>query len=212
MQIEKPVIFVSHAATDRPIADILKAEIDRVFANGVDVFASSVPGTIKPGDDWLEKINENLSKSKAVIVLITPVSINRPWIWFEVGASWSKMLGGFGQIYPVYAPEIKVSELPEPLSRLNALSLGKEDQVKLLFQTLCEQFGFGNMKSFKGSKITKQLPKYSDLRIDQRDLRAGMIYSGPFEGYSIDELKEILDENYLYQSKLNYEDIPCVIG
>ena len=83
---EKPVIFISHAATDRPIAEILRSEMDRVFANGIHVFASSVPGIVKPGADWLNDIKENLAKATAVVVLITPVSINRPWIWFEVGA------------------------------------------------------------------------------------------------------------------------------
>ncbi len=197
MQIEKPVIFISHASTDKPIANILKSEIDRVFANGVHVFASSVPGVLKPGDDWLNQIKDNLENAKAVIVLITPVSINRPWIWFEVGASWSRMLDGSGRIYPLCAPEIDFLDLPEPLSRLQALSLGKAEQVKLFFQALCDQFGFGNMKGFKGSAITTRLPKYSDLKIDQSDLNTGTIYSGPYEGYSDAELEEVLYDLFL---------------
>jgi hypothetical protein len=134
MQIEKPVVFVSHAATDQPFAIILKAEIDRVFANGVHVFASSVPGVIMPGADWLEAVKGGLESAKAVVVLITPVSINRPWIWFEVGASWSKTLEGSGRIYPLCAPEIDFSELPEPLNRLQALSLGKAEHVRSCFR------------------------------------------------------------------------------
>lgn len=206
MKIEKPVIFVSHAATDKPIAEILKAEIDRVFANGVYVFASSVPGVMKPGSDWLNNVKENLDKAKAVVVLITPVSINRPWIWFEVGASWSKMIEGEGRIYPLCAPEIEFSELPEPLSRLQALSLGKAEHIKLFFQTLCDQFGFGNMKGFKGSAIKSRLPKYKELKLDSKDLDTGTIYTGPYEGYSSDELKEVLDEEYLYKEYHNYTE------
>ena len=94
MKIEKPIVFISHTKTDYAIANILNAEIKRVFANDVQVFASSVPGTVKPGADWLNEVEENLDKAKAVIVLITPISINRPWIWFEIGASWSKTLMG----------------------------------------------------------------------------------------------------------------------
>lgn len=208
MKIEKPVIFVSHAATDKPIAEILKAEINRVFANGVYVFASSVPGVMKPGSDWLNSVKENLDKAKAVVVLITPVSINRPWIWFEVGASWFKMTEGKGKIYPLCAPEIEFSELPEPLSRLQALSLGKAEHIKLFFQTLCDQFGFGNMKGFKGSAIKSRLPKYTELKLDSKDLDTGTIYTGPYGGYSSNELKEVLDEEYLYKEYHNYtEDI-----
>ncbi|RZB28910.1 MAG: hypothetical protein AEth_01514 [Candidatus Argoarchaeum ethanivorans] len=204
MKNEKPVIFVSHAATDKPIAEILKAEIDRVFANGVHVFASSVPGVMKPGSDWLNSVKENLDKAKAVVVLMTPVSINRPWIWFEVGASWSKMTEGKGRIYPLCAPEIEFSELPEPLSRLQALSLGKAEHIKLFFQTLCDQFGFGNMKGFKGSAIKSRLPKYTELKLDSKDLDTGTIYTGPYGVYSSDELKEVLDEEYLYNEHHNY--------
>jgi hypothetical protein len=195
--MEKPVIFISHATTDRPIAEVLKAEIEKVFANGVQVFASSVPGVMKPGVDWLDEIRENLEKATAVIVLITPVSINRPWIWFEVGAYWSRLQKGSGRIYPLCAPEIDLSDLPEPLNRLQALSLGKADHVKLFFQELCNEFKFGNLKGFKGSVITKRLPKYSALKIDRSDLRAGTIYSGPYEGYTDDELEEVIDENLL---------------
>jgi len=86
-RIKKSTLFISHAVTDEPIAAIVKAEIDRVFARGVNVFASSIPGTVKPGSDWLRAIRKNLDDASAVAVLITPVSINRPWIWFEVGAS-----------------------------------------------------------------------------------------------------------------------------
>lgn len=198
-KIKKPVLFISHAATDEPIANILKAEIDRVFANGVYVFASSVPGTMKPGSDWLNSIRENLDKAKAVVVLITPVSINRPWIWFEVGASWSKMSEGRRSIYPLCAPEIELNELPEPLNRLQASSLAKAEHIKQFFQTLCDQFGFGNMKGFKGSTIKSRIPKYSELRVDSKDLRTGTIYTGPYEGYSIEELKEVIDENFLFK-------------
>jgi hypothetical protein len=198
--MEKPVVFVSHATTDRPIAEILKTEIEKVFANGVQVFASSVPGVMKPGVDWLDEIRGNLEKATAVIVLITPVSINRPWIWFEVGAYWSRLQKGSGRIYPLCAPEIDISDLPEPLNRLQALSLGKADHVKIFFQELCDKFNFGNLKGFKGSVITKRLPKYSALKIDRSDLRAGTIYSGPYEGYSDDELEEVIDENYFLKA------------
>lgn len=210
MKIEKPVIFISYAATDKPIANILKSEIDRVFANGVYVFASSVPGVMRPGSDWLQSIKENLDKAKAVVVLITPVSINRPWIWFEVGASWSKMSEGQGRIYPLCAPEIEFSELPEPLNRLQALSLGKAEHIKLFFQALCDQFGFGNMKGFKGSAIKSRLPKYSELRLVSRDLDTGTIYKGPYEGYSSEELKEVLDEEFLYKEYRSYIDYPSL--
>lgn len=86
----KPTVFLSHAVTDEPIAKVIRDEIRRIFANGVNVFASSVPGVVKPGKDWLKEIRVNLDTATAVIVIVSPVSLNRPWVWLEVGVSWSE--------------------------------------------------------------------------------------------------------------------------
>lgn len=208
MLTNKPIIFISHAVTDKPIAVILKSEIDQVFASGVRVFVSSIPGAITPGKEWLRSINNNLKNASAIIVLITPTSINRPWLWFEIGASWQKLKERKGKLYPICVPEIKLSELPEPLSRLQAVSLGKAQEIKVFFQTLCDQFGFGNMKGFKGSKIKSKLPKYKELKVASKDLSSGTIYDGPYEGYSEDELKEILDENFLFKEYKDWNNYP----
>lgn len=202
--IEKPTLFISHAVTDEPIASIIKAEIDRVFARGVNVFASSIPGTVRPGSDWLRSIRDNLDTASAVAVLITPVSINRPWIWFEVGASWSRMEADAGRIYPLCVPEIDLGELPEPLSRLQALSLGKADHIKQFFQALVDQFGFGNMTGFRGSTIKSKLPRYPTLTVAESDLQSGTLYTGPYEGYNEVELAEVIDEYFVLPAYREY--------
>ena len=196
MAIAKPTVFLSHAITDEPIVQVIRDEIRRIFANGVDVFASSVPGTLTPGADWLASVNENLQRASAVIVLLTPVSLQRPWIWFEVGASWSKMEDGRGRILPVCVPEVDKGDLPEPLRRLQAMSLGSATETKLLFQTLIDLFEFGNIKGFRYASIKAKLPKYGDLAVSERDLRSGTVYNGPYEGYSDEELREVLLDGF----------------
>jgi len=202
--IDKPTVFLSHAATDEPIARVIHGEIERIFARGVTVFTSSVPGVVRPGADWLQAIRVNLDKAHAVIVLITPVSINRPWIWFEVGASWSRMEQGEGVILPVCVPEINKGDLPEPLNRLEALSLGKAAETRLLFSTLKDQFQFGSLRGFSHAKIKARLPKYPDLRVAESDLQSGALYTGPFEGYSEDELAEVIDERFVLPAWRSY--------
>jgi hypothetical protein len=192
--IEKPTVFISHAATDEPIATVVRDEIKRIFADGVEVFASSVPGVIEPGAEWLGKIRESLTAATAVIVIITPTSINRPWVWFEVGASWSKMEEGEGRILPVCVPEIDKGSLPEPLGRLQAMSLGKAGETKEVFVALIDQFGFGSIKGFRHASIKARLPRYRDLPVAEVDLQSGTIYDGPYEGYSDEELAEVIDD------------------
>lgn len=194
---EKPVIFISHASTDKPVAILLKDEIDAVFGDEVEVFVSSLPGNIDPGSDWLKIIQRKLELATVVIVLITPISIHRPWIWFEVGASWLKMAEQKKKIYPVCAPEIELGSLPEPLSRIHASSLGKIEDIKQLFRSLHDEFGFGDLKNLKPARIKSNLPKsWSQLRVDEKDLDAGTIYTGPYRGYSDEELKEVIRQEF----------------
>ena len=87
-RIEKPNLFISHASSDGQFANVLKSEIEKVFADGVNVFCTSATGAIGPATDWLSSIEQRLDVAQAVIVLVTPLSIERPWLWFEVGASW----------------------------------------------------------------------------------------------------------------------------
>jgi hypothetical protein len=192
--IDKPTVFLSHAETDQPVAQVIHGAVDKVFAGGVDVFASSVPGVLAPGADWLEKIRSNLTKATAVIVIVSPVSVNRPWVWFEVGASWSKMTEGEGTIIPLCVPEIDKGKLPEPLSRLQAMSLGSAAETKEVFRALIDQFGFGKISAFRHSSIKTKLPKYDDLPIAEADLESGTLYTGPYEGYSKHELALVVDD------------------
>ena len=192
--IDRPTVFLSHAVTDQPIAQVLHDEIARIFAGGVDVFASSVPGVVRPGQDWLASVSAGLAAASAVIVVVTPVSVNRPWIWFEVGASWSRMEQGDGLILPlVYG--VDKGDLPEPLGRLQAMSLSKAAETKEVFQRLVDNFGFGSMKGFRHASIKSKLPSYADLKLADADLASGTIYAGPYQGYSDAELLEVLADN-----------------
>lgn len=192
-EIKKPTLFISHAASDAEFANAVKQEIEKVFANGVNVFCTSSPGAIPVGKDWLSDIEEKLGVAQAIIAIITPVSIERPWLWFEVGATWSKGRTGECRIYPLCAPEIELSNLPSPLDRLQALSMGKAADLKLLFEALIGQFGFGKISSFRASNITARIPKYRDVKVMDTDLNEKSFYSGRYTGYSDDELMEVID-------------------
>lgn len=192
-KIDKPTVFISHAASDGEFANAIKQEVEKVFANGVNVFCTSSPGAISVGTDWLSTIEMSLDKSKAVIALVTPTSIERPWLWFEIGATWSKGRAGETRIYPLCAAEVDVGNLPAPLDRLQALSMGRAADLKMLFEALIAQFGFGKITSFKAANITGRLPKYKDVKMKEVDISDKSFYSGKYSGYSDEELMEVID-------------------
>jgi hypothetical protein len=79
-EIKKPTLFISHAASDAEFANAVKQEIEKVLANGVNVFCTSSPGAILVGKDWLSDIGEKLAVAQAIVAIVTPVSIERPWL------------------------------------------------------------------------------------------------------------------------------------
>lgn len=197
-EITKPKLFISHATTDGEFANAVKAEIEKVFANGISVFCTSSPGTIAIGNDWLADIESKLSSAQAVIAIVTPVSIERPWLWFEIGATWLNGRAGTCKIYPLCVAEIETNNLPSPLNRLQALSLGRAAELKMLFEALILQFGFGKISSFKAANITSRIPKYSQVKVKEVDLNDRSLYSGKYSGYSDQELMEIIDTHLFH--------------
>lgn len=75
-------IFVSHGWADRWVA----AQIARrVEAAGGDVFIDVFD--IKKGDDFEEQIFGALATCEELVVLLTPWSVDRNWVWVEIGAA-----------------------------------------------------------------------------------------------------------------------------
>jgi hypothetical protein len=83
-------IFLSHSNLDRGIAAALKVLIQDLFGKGVIVEYSSdqdVGGGIPPGDKWLPWITQKISAADKTYVLLTPNSMNKPWVLWESGAA-----------------------------------------------------------------------------------------------------------------------------
>ena len=208
---QKPVVFISHASTDGVFANAVKDEIEKVFADGVAVFSTSSPGAIGAGSDWLTEIELRLERAQAVIAIVTPVSIERPWLWFEVGATWSKGRQQKLKIYPLCAPEVDPGQLPSPLDRLQALSMGKAADLKLLFQALIDQFGFGRIGTFRATNITSRIPKYKTVKVNEVDLNDYALYSGKYTGYGDDELMEVIDTEFLTPDEKGFSDFDAAL-
>jgi hypothetical protein len=78
-------VFVSHATADKWIARML---CERIEATGATTFRDD--RDIKGGDDIPEEIRLEIKRSRELVVLLTPESVNRPWVLVEVGAAWGR--------------------------------------------------------------------------------------------------------------------------
>src|SRR5213593_4436948 len=85
------IVFLSHAAADQEIARHLKQVIETCFPQ-INVFVSSDPEDLPPGDPWVQTVLANLESAKMLLILATERGLNRKWVWFETGAGWSRGL------------------------------------------------------------------------------------------------------------------------
>src|ERR1041384_2652244 len=90
-------IFISHISEESVIAKTLKAFLQRIFSNDIDIFVSSDYSSVSGGDFWFTHIIEQLRLSQVVLVLISKDSAHREWINFEAGIG----IGTDAKVIPV---------------------------------------------------------------------------------------------------------------
>jgi hypothetical protein len=74
-------VFVSHATADKWLARTL---CEKIESAGATTFRDD--RDIDGGDDIPDSIRVAIGECHEVLVLLTPVSVSRPWVLMEVGA------------------------------------------------------------------------------------------------------------------------------
>lgn len=128
-------VFISYAAADMALAKQIGAGLK---ASGLQVWD---PSDVFPGENWGTKLGEALESADAMVVLLTPNSVEAPNVTMEVGFA----LGNKeykGRIVPVLAAppeELPRETVPWILYRFNPLQFTQasaDKDIQNLSQTL----------------------------------------------------------------------------
>ena len=123
-------LFISHAVTDRAVAELVARELTaRVPA--VTTFIASRPGDIPPGE-WFETVKAELRAAGAYLVLLSHRSIVRPWVAFEAGAGWHSRR----RVFTCTVGGLTKSTVPPPFSHFQILDLENADEAAVFFGEL----------------------------------------------------------------------------
>ena len=131
-----PVLFISHAAIDNEIALALKKGISPVFPN-VEIFVSSDPESLPPGDPWIDKILEALKNASLVVALTTERGLSRKWVWFESGRTWYSGV----KLLTCCVGKVRKSSLPAPFSFIQGLNIDEPEDLSRLLKEIHKVFG-----------------------------------------------------------------------
>ena len=141
------LIFLSHIHEEREMALALKKAIESEFAGFVEVFVSSDGTSIPAGANFLKRIENGLIECIGAVYLISPTSVKRNWINFELGAVWARNAASV----KTSGPEIPTlpfchsgctpGNLPMPLNNLNAIQANQSAQLEFAFRSLQSAVG-----------------------------------------------------------------------
>jgi hypothetical protein len=109
-------VFLSYAREDQAIATVLRNRLDR---HGLVVWSDH---SLRPGIDWVDTISQALDQAAAVVVVVTPNSVNSEWVTRE----WSAALRSSKRVIPVLASGAGYEDLPRELGRVQAVDLGAD--------------------------------------------------------------------------------------
>jgi TIR domain len=102
-----PKVFLSHASEDKDRFVVNFAR--QLRENGVDVWLDQ--WEMKPGDSLVDKIfEEGLKNARAVIIVLSGVSVQKPWVREELNASVVNRISRGIKLIPVVIDECEVPE------------------------------------------------------------------------------------------------------
>ena len=146
-------IFISLTHADDGIAVALRTALDALFRDAIKVHFSTskeLDGGIKSGEDWFQWIVGHVQKCDIALILITPSSVNKPWILWEAGAVAGAAVagaavasgqGGMRKVRPLIY-QVPTDLIPSPIrdSKVQFRRGDRADEVKSLFKEILDDY------------------------------------------------------------------------
>jgi hypothetical protein len=111
-------VFISFIHEELRVAAAIQKLLEVAFSDR-KIFLSSDEWQVHAGEIWLERIRQELTTAKVVVLMLSPKSVLRPWVNFEAGAAWLRDKA----IIPACFGGLSKGSLPKPYSGIQALDL-----------------------------------------------------------------------------------------
>lgn len=133
-----PLVFISHSSQDRELVTTLGSLLTGAIT-GLVVSAirctSDERTAYDPGVTVEMALRSEAVNSPLLLAIITPQSVQSPWVLFELGARW----GANRTSFPLLARGATPQHLPGPLRSLNAVDLASTASVDRLVEKVAAE-------------------------------------------------------------------------
>ena len=127
---ETPKVFLSYTSDDR---DLARRIAEAFMANGIDTWWDK--WCIYSGDSLRQKIDEGLTDCTHFLVLLTPQSIDKPWVKAEMDAAFVQKVEDQCKFLPV-RHDLPASALPPLLRGLASPTVTTDAELKQLINDI----------------------------------------------------------------------------
>lgn len=121
-------VFISYNYADEVIAKKIGSNLEKEKYNGRNIKVFLAQWDIKPGDNFIEKINEGLADAKFVVLVLSPEALQAEWPTAERDASLvSDPSGRMGRVIPIIVKPCRIPPLLLTRSWINLSGSAKFD-------------------------------------------------------------------------------------
>src|SRR5882724_6824609 len=122
--MNKYLLFISHSGVDTWIARQLSNAGQKV---GADTFLDEAEIAI--GADFEADILTALNRASELLVLVTPWALDRPYVWLEIGAAWSRQIPIIVVLHGLSATDFQEkARIPVLLKKRNLIDINSVDR------------------------------------------------------------------------------------
>lgn len=122
-RLNNPVGFISHTSDDN---DFCNPFYTALRQNGVCPIMDE--HDFRPGDDLVKRVfDEGIGESDAVLFVLSPASVDRPWVREELSAAVIRKLRDRTRLIPIVIKGLPDERVPEVLSATKWIRVAAED-------------------------------------------------------------------------------------
>jgi hypothetical protein len=188
-------IFISHIQEEFQVALVLKKWIESAFADHCQVLTSTDPEGIPSAAQTLEENERAWEETKALILLCSPDSLQKPWISFEAGCAWLRRI----LIIPVCYSGLSAGQLPQPLAIFPGFDLNQRDFGQNLFMTLAKELGISQLPDIQYRQMRQEVQQVLDAILPDVSPSSKEAGDAPLEPIHLQVLA-VLKESYGFTS------------
>ncbi|MBV9169533.1 MAG: toll/interleukin-1 receptor domain-containing protein, partial [Chloroflexi bacterium] len=162
-------LFISHTHSDAELAGALSDAIGEIFAAQLKTTYSTNPdleGGIKPGEEWFRWIVERVQHATIAVILITPASVQKPWVLWEAGAVYGAGIASSEQDARKVRPllfKLSGSQVPSPFAGLQNANGDNREGIERFMLDLLQTFEAhmqGRAMLDAGIKVASTVERY----------------------------------------------------